>query len=141
MISGNRVFAVIPVIHYRSATGQPIYQLMRKLGAIRLVIVFGLLFVSDKLLTLAVDGLNVHGHVWIAGKPAAGAVIWLEAPDAPRPARRVVLDQRNLSFSPPVLAISTGSTVRFPNNDRVLHNVFSFRDGKKFDLGLYPSVR
>jgi hypothetical protein len=37
-----------------------------------------------------------------------------------------------------VLAVSTGSTVRFPNNDRVLHNIFSFRDGKKFDLGLYP---
>ena len=26
----------------------------------------------------------------------------------------------------------------FPNNDKVFHNVFSFRDGKKFDLGMYP---
>jgi hypothetical protein len=25
-----------------------------------------------------------------------------------------------------------------PNNDRVFHNVFSFKDGKRFDLGLYP---
>ena len=26
-----------------------------------------------------------------------------------------------------------------PNNDRVFHNVFSFTNGKPFDLGLYPT--
>ena len=52
--------------------------------------------------------------------------------------RRAVLDQRNLSFSPHVLVVRVGALVDFPNNDRVFHNVFSFRDGKKFDLGLYP---
>jgi hypothetical protein len=31
-----------------------------------------------------------------------------------------------------------GTTVKFPNNDRVFHNVFSFKDGKRFDLGVYP---
>jgi hypothetical protein len=34
--------------------------------------------------------------------------------------------------------VRVGAGVDFPNNDRVFHNVFSFRDGKKFDLGLYP---
>jgi hypothetical protein len=34
--------------------------------------------------------------------------------------------------------VRVGAKVDFPNNDRVFHNVFSFRDGKKFDLGLYP---
>ena len=28
--------------------------------------------------------------------------------------------------------------MEFPNNDRVFHNVFSFRDGRVFDLGMYP---
>ena len=66
-------------------------------------------------------------------------VVWIDAPDAQAPApRRIVLDQRNLQFAPRVLAVRTGTTVEFPNNDRVFHNVFSFRDGKKFDLGLYP---
>jgi hypothetical protein len=51
---------------------------------------------------------------------------------------RVVLDQRNLTFTPHVLAVRVGTTVEFPNNDKVFHNVFSFRDGKKFDLGMYP---
>ena len=48
------------------------------------------------------------------------------------------MDQRNLQFLPQVLAVRVGTTVKFPNGDRVFHNVFSFQDGKKFDLGLYP---
>jgi plastocyanin len=73
-------------------------------------------------------------------RPAADTVVWLDAPNAPaRPGtERAVLDQRNLSFSPHVLVVRTGTTVDFPNNDRVFHNVFSFRDGKRFDLGMYP---
>jgi plastocyanin len=67
------------------------------------------------------------------------AVVWLDAPrTATPPGRRLVLDQRNLQFSPRVLAVQVGTTVDFPNNDRVFHNVFSFRDGKVFDLGMYP---
>jgi plastocyanin len=103
-----------------------------------LVIVCGLLVICTGLLVFCADVTSVKGRVTVGGKPAEGAVIWIEAPDAPRPLRQAVLDQRNLAFSPAVLAVSTGSTVRFPNNDRVLHNVFSFRDGKRFDLGLYP---
>jgi plastocyanin len=74
------------------------------------------------------------------GKAAPDTVVWLEAPNAPRPpqAARVVLDQRNLAFSPHVLIVRVGTVVDFPNSDRVFHNVFSFRDGKRFDLGMYP---
>ena len=38
-----------------------------------------------------------------------------------------------------MLAIRAGTAVDFPNHDRVFHNVFSYRDGKKFDLGMYPA--
>ena len=31
-----------------------------------------------------------------------------------------------------------GSTVSFPNNDPVFHNVFSLSNSKSFDLGNYP---
>jgi hypothetical protein len=43
-----------------------------------------------------------------------------------------------MQFYPHVLAVQVGTIVKFPNDDRVFHNVFSFHDGKKFNLGLYP---
>ena len=82
---------------------------------------------------------RVRGRVLTGGRPAANVVVWFEAPAAPRlPAQKVTLDQRNLKFSPQVLAVRVGTEVNFPNNDRVFHNVFSFHHGKVFDLGLYP---
>jgi plastocyanin len=85
--------------------------------------------------TADLRGIATAGH-----RPAPDTVVWLDAPNAPPQVQQahVVLDQRNLSFSPRVLAVRAGTTVDFPNNDRVFHNVFSFRDGKRFDLGMYP---
>ena len=70
------------------------------------------------------------------------SVVYLEtAPQAafetPAP-RRAVLDQRNEAFVPYVLAVTVGSTVDFPNSDRVYHNVFSLSKPRRFDLGRYP---
>jgi hypothetical protein len=48
------------------------------------------------------------------------------------------MDQRRRTFIPHVMVVQLGTTVEFPNNDTVFHNVFSYREGKKFDLGLYP---
>lgn len=83
---------------------------------------------------------DLHGIARAGGRATPNAVVWLEAPGLPgeTAAGKVVLDQRNLSFSPHVLAVRVGTTVAFPNSDRVFHNVFSFRDGKRFDLGMYP---
>jgi plastocyanin len=50
---------------------------------------------------------------------------------------RAVLDQRNETFVPYVLAIPVGTTVDFPNSDRTFHNVFSFSKARRFDLGRY----
>src|SRR5918992_763703 len=84
-------------------------------------------------------GAELTGSVQVSGRPAQHAVIWLAASGAPsEPPQKVVLDQRNIAFVPHVLAVRVGTTVEFPNNDKVFHNVFSFRDGKKFDLGMYP---
>lgn len=71
------------------------------------------------------------------------AVVYLES--APRgafeerPGPTVVLDQRNETFVPHVLAITTGTTVRFLNSDKTYHNVFSLSKPKRFDLGRYPT--
>jgi len=47
----------------------------------------------------------------------------------------MTLDSRQ--FRPRVVAVATGSTVRFPNNDPFNHNVFSLSEPNDFDLGLY----
>jgi plastocyanin len=64
----------------------------------------------------------------------------LAAFEAPTPGR-AVLDQRNEAFVPYVLAVTVGSTVDFPNSDRVYHNVFSLSKPRRFDLGRYPKGR
>lgn len=74
---------------------------------------------------------DLTGTVQSSGKPAGQAVVWLEVerPFAFVQTTKVVIDQRNLSFVPGVLVVRVGTTVDFPNNDKVFHNVFSFRDG------------
>jgi len=71
------------------------------------------------------------------------SVVYLES--APRGAfeqnetGHAMMDQRNETFVPHVLAITTGTVVDFPNSDRFYHNVFSLSKTKSFDLGRYPT--
>ena len=53
--------------------------------------------------------------------------------------RRAVMDQRRETFVPHVLAITTGTTVDFPNSDHIYHNVFSISKIARFDLGRYAA--
>jgi plastocyanin len=67
-------------------------------------------------------------------------VVWIDAPGAPSGTEATpVMDQRNFDFAPRVLAVRAGTVVDFPNHDRVFHNVFSYLNGKRFDLGIYPT--
>ena len=70
-------------------------------------------------------------------------VVYLES--APRGAfeerepTRAIMDQRNETFVPHVLAVTVGTIVDFPNNDKTFHNVFSLSKAKRFDLGRYAA--
>ena len=71
------------------------------------------------------------------------SIVYLES--APRGAfdtndgGHAVMDQRNETFVPHVLAITTGTTVDFPNSDKFYHNVFSLSKTRTFDLGRYAA--
>jgi plastocyanin len=52
---------------------------------------------------------------------------------------RAVMDQRNETFVPHVLAVMVGTVVDFPNSDRTYHNVFSLSRARRFDLGRYAA--
>ena len=81
-----------------------------------------------------------------AGRGVDDAVVTVAplAPSASHPAtapRTAVMDQRDRAFVPRVLVISAGTSVEFPNNDSVSHQVYSFSAAKKFQLPLYKGAR
>jgi hypothetical protein len=47
------------------------------------------------------------------------------------------MSQKGKTFQPRALAVPTGSTVAFPNDDLIFHNVFALTGPQPFDLGLY----
>jgi hypothetical protein len=67
-------------------------------------------------------------------------LVWLE-PLAARPLKltpgRFQMITRGKMLMPHVLAIPVGSTVEFPNDDPISHNLFSLSSNNAFDLGLY----
>ncbi|MBK5257665.1 MAG: hypothetical protein JJE39_16700 [Vicinamibacteria bacterium] len=67
-----------------------------------------------------------------------GSVIWI-------PGLRLLTSQagsyevtsRDKRFEPRILALPSGTKVKFPNVDSIYHNAFSLSPGNSFDLGLY----
>jgi plastocyanin len=74
-----------------------------------------------------------------AGATAAPAIVYAEPLEGAAPARleRATMVQKGRAFLPPVLAVPAGSTVAFPNQDVIFHNIFSLSTPEPFDLGLY----
>lgn len=66
----------------------------------------------------------------VSWQPAGGATV--RPPEAP-----LLMSTRRKQFSPRMLVVPRGGRVRFPNEDPILHNVFSVSAGNAFDLGLY----
>ena len=97
------------------------------------------------LLTFPVNAVagKITGSVKVKGlRTPANVLIYLtKAPSVPLDLSKTkfVMDQRNLEFIPHVLPVLVGSTVQFPNNDKVDHNVFSMSRTKKFNLGSYKA--
>lgn len=78
-----------------------------------------------------------------AGQPLPGAVVYLDssaARAAAKPAAEAVIAQEHRKFVPAVTVIPTGTLVKFPNHDRVRHQVYSFSPAKKFELKLYAGT-
>ena len=63
----------------------------------------------------------------------------LVAPPAGPAAKKVV--QKNATFEPHVLPIVVGTTVLWPNEDDIFHNVFSMTETQDFNLGFYKKEK
>jgi plastocyanin len=77
-------------------------------------------------------------------------VVYIDQSMADMPAavakQTVKTTQKDANFEPHVLPVVVGSSVRWPNEDDIYHNVFSMSDAREFDLGYYkkeevPEVR
>jgi plastocyanin len=82
-------------------------------------------------LSVVVVDKNGHGvdQVAVTATPSTQTTATLPAP--------AVMDQRNRLFVPRLLVVAVGSSVQFPNNDTVSHQVYSFSPAKHFQLPLY----
>ena len=80
------------------------------------------------------DYAEVHDFVvYIVGPVGAMPV----PPSQPVQVTTKKVDQRGAVFSPHVLPVVVGTTVEWPNQDQIFHNVFSMSEAKSFDLDLY----
>ncbi len=87
------------------------------------------------------EASSVSGRVLTArraGGTTGQIIVYAEPLDGRRvQPGRFKITQKNKTFAPRVLAVPIGSTVSFPNDDLIFHNVFSLSRPNPFDLGLY----
>lgn len=67
----------------------------------------------------------------VSAKPVAGSA------GPVRFAFNRIMGQRNIQFTPGTIVVPVGTTVSFPNYDKVRHHVYSFSKAKKFELKLF----
>lgn len=66
------------------------------------------------------------------------AVVYLEGNFSKKAAPVTAqMAQKNLTFVTPLLPVQVGTKVEFPNEDDTYHNIFSYSQAKRFDLGRY----
>ena len=68
-------------------------------------------------------------------------VVYIDAPAPQKAAQPIVktISQKGVMFHPRVMPIMVGTTIEWPNQDDIYHNVFSISEAKQFDLELYKS--
>ena len=80
-----------------------------------------------------------------SGASLADAVVFAAetAASASAAKKRESIVQRERVFAPFVTVVETGTSISFPNEDPMLHHVYSFSPAKRFEIRLYkgtPSV-
>ncbi|MFL5305896.1 MAG: carboxypeptidase regulatory-like domain-containing protein [Polyangia bacterium] len=82
----------------------------------------------------------IHGKVAVpSGEPVA--YVYVDNVMAPPvKGEKKVIQQSGKKFLPGWAVIQRGTTISFPNNDNIYHNVFSLSTGNSFDLGLYNAA-
>jgi len=70
-------------------------------------------------------------------EPVEFAVIYINESSKNQADNTLIIDQVDKEFIPYVTAVRRGSSINFPNNDDIRHQVYSFSKSKQFELPLY----
>ncbi len=73
-------------------------------------------------------------------KDMSGVIVYITGFKSVAPKEIPDIVQKDKRFSPDILPVVAGQKVRFPNLDKIYHNVFSISHVKSFDLGQYKST-
>ncbi|WP_259099854.1 methylamine utilization protein [Pseudomonas sp. JUb42] len=108
------------------------------INAFSSVYLAGLLMLSAATASAATFNAQINDQ---QGQPLSGAVLTLKGPAGTAPlVLKADMDQRDKEFVPRVLAVHTGTQVKFPNSDNIRHQVYSFSPAKRFELRLYEGT-
>jgi plastocyanin len=79
---------------------------------------------------------TLSGHVRSNGQPIGEVYVYVDGiHTGPVHGKTLEIKQRDKQFAPRVAVVPVGTRVIFPNQDTVIHNVFSQSPGNSFDLG------
>jgi plastocyanin len=97
---------------------------------------------STKIARAAVERRTgfVEGKVTVTGADASDIYIYLDGVrSAPVRGKSIEIRQEGKQFRPRVAVVQAGTSVSFPNFDKIYHNVFSTSPHNSFDLGSYSA--
>jgi plastocyanin len=82
---------------------------------------------------------TITGQVtFLEGAQGPAYVYLADRHDPPVRGRSVQIRQKDRKFVPDHIVVQLGTTLEFPNEDPVLHNVFSLTPGNRFDVNMFP---
>ena len=108
-------------------------------GPVRGRVEIGIPIAAKRPTSAAYPGRTVPTATLAPVSELRNVVVYLkDAPPRPLPPVHLEIRQRDETFVPRVVAVPVGSTVDFPNDDPIYHNVFSLSSARNFNLGRYP---
>ena len=81
------------------------------------------------------ESATITGKVRSSGGAIGEAYVYIDGLRSSARGHTIEVKQRDKQFAPRVLVVPLGTKLVFPNQDTVIHNVFSTAPGNSFDLG------
>jgi plastocyanin len=81
------------------------------------------------------EAATLTGKVRSSGGAIGEAYVYIDGLRSSARGHTIEVKQRDKQFAPRVLVVPLGTKLVFPNEDTVIHNVFSTAPGNSFDLG------